>query len=169
MKIEGIKVTADFKMSREEAQKYVDYVETRIDDVDSIHVHLCDDDMVDITWVKRGQKFERIRRITGYLVGTIDRWNDAKQAEEQDRVKHDGISEKGNIYEVVSRYVDLKQEGIKWRGKCPFCGGEDSFLVRPDVGFFLCESCKKCGNAPKFLSLVEKITYSEACERMKHE
>ena len=32
--------------------------------------------------------FERIRRITGYLVGTMDRWNDAKTAEEQDRVKH---------------------------------------------------------------------------------
>lgn len=32
--------------------------------------------------------FERIRRITGYLVGTIDRFNDAKRAEESDRVKH---------------------------------------------------------------------------------
>lgn len=34
-------------------------------------------------------KFERIRRITGYLVGTVDRWNDAKRAEERDRVKHE--------------------------------------------------------------------------------
>ena len=33
--------------------------------------------------------FERIRRITGYLVGTMDKWNDAKRAEEHDRVKHD--------------------------------------------------------------------------------
>ena len=32
--------------------------------------------------------FERIRRITGYLVGTLDRFNDAKRAEERDRVKH---------------------------------------------------------------------------------
>ena len=32
--------------------------------------------------------FERIRRITGYLVGTIERFNDAKRAEEADRVKH---------------------------------------------------------------------------------
>ena len=32
--------------------------------------------------------FERIRRITGYLVGTLDRFNDAKAAEERDRVKH---------------------------------------------------------------------------------
>lgn len=33
-------------------------------------------------------RFERIRRITGYLVGTMDKWNDAKKAEEKDRVKH---------------------------------------------------------------------------------
>ena len=33
-------------------------------------------------------QFERIRRITGYLVGTMDKWNDAKKAEEHDRVKH---------------------------------------------------------------------------------
>lgn len=38
--------------------------------------------------VGTGVGFERIRRITGYLVGTLDRWNDAKQAEEKDRVKH---------------------------------------------------------------------------------
>ena len=37
---------------------------------------------------EEGPKFERIRRITGYLVGTMDRWNDAKRAEESDRVKH---------------------------------------------------------------------------------
>ncbi|MDP4153397.1 MAG: anaerobic ribonucleoside triphosphate reductase [Bacillota bacterium] len=35
-----------------------------------------------------GPHFERIRRITGYLVGTLDRFNDAKRAEEHDRVKH---------------------------------------------------------------------------------
>lgn len=38
--------------------------------------------------VGEGVKFERIRRITGYLVGTLDRFNDAKYAEVQDRVKH---------------------------------------------------------------------------------
>lgn len=35
-----------------------------------------------------GEKFERLRRITGYLVGTLDRWNDGKKAEEKARVKH---------------------------------------------------------------------------------
>ena len=36
----------------------------------------------------QGVGFERIRRITGYLVGTLDLFNDAKQSEERDRVKH---------------------------------------------------------------------------------
>lgn len=38
--------------------------------------------------VGEGVKFERIRRITGYLVGTVDRFNNGKRAEEHDRVKH---------------------------------------------------------------------------------
>lgn len=39
--------------------------------------------------VGEGVGFERIRRITGYLVGTLDRFNNAKRAEVNDRVKHD--------------------------------------------------------------------------------
>lgn len=42
------------------------------------------------TEIGKGVKFDRIRRITGYLVGTLDRFNDAKRAEVQDRVKHSG-------------------------------------------------------------------------------
>ena len=38
--------------------------------------------------VGKDVKFERIRRITGYLVGTVERFNDGKEAEEHDRVKH---------------------------------------------------------------------------------
>lgn len=43
--------------------------------------------------VGEGVDFERIRRITGYLVGTVDRFNNGKRAEEKDRVKHglDGL------------------------------------------------------------------------------
>lgn len=38
--------------------------------------------------VGEGVKFERLRRITGYLTTTVDRWNNGKRAEEADRVKH---------------------------------------------------------------------------------
>lgn len=39
--------------------------------------------------IGEGVFFERIRRVTGYLTGSLERWNDAKKAEEKDRVKHD--------------------------------------------------------------------------------
>lgn len=51
----------------------------------------------------KGVRFERIRRITGYLVGSLDRWNNAKKAEERDRVKH-GM----NAGEV--RKLEVKEE-----------------------------------------------------------
>lgn len=46
--------------------------------------------MTSMKMTGQGVKFERIRRITGYLVGTTDRFNNGKQAEERDRVKHIG-------------------------------------------------------------------------------
>lgn len=39
--------------------------------------------------IGQGVPFERIRRITGYLAGTVDRFNNAKRAEVRDRVKHE--------------------------------------------------------------------------------
>jgi len=50
-----------------------------------------DGEYADITYHWETVPFERIRRITGYLVGTLDRFNNGKRAEEADRVKH-GIS-----------------------------------------------------------------------------
>ena len=47
-----------------------------------------DGDFVDLAYHFQPEPFERIRRITGYLVGTLDRFNSAKRAEEADRVKH---------------------------------------------------------------------------------
>ena len=46
------------------------------------------DDIKEVKTIGEGVGFERIRRITGYLVGTIDRFNNGKRAEERDRVKH---------------------------------------------------------------------------------
>ena len=48
-----------------------------------------DGEYIDIDYEAETVPFERIRRITGYLVGSLDRFNDAKLAEEADRVKHD--------------------------------------------------------------------------------
>lgn len=51
-----------------------------------------DGDEVEIHYGLSPVKFDRIRRITGYLVGTLDRFNDGKRAEEADRVKHSILS-----------------------------------------------------------------------------
>ena len=47
-----------------------------------------DGEYVDVNYDYESVPFERIRRITGYLVGTVDRFNNAKRAEVEDRVKH---------------------------------------------------------------------------------
>ena len=47
-----------------------------------------DGEYVELSYDFGHTPFQRIRRITGYLVGTLDRFNNAKRAEEQDRVKH---------------------------------------------------------------------------------
>ena len=54
----------------------------------SVIARLAPDGQIDLEMHIPGARFDRIRRITGYLVGTLDRFNDAKRAEENDRVKH---------------------------------------------------------------------------------
>lgn len=49
---------------------------------------LFEEAKADRKMVGQGLGFERTRRITGYLVGTLDRFNNAKRAEERDRVRH---------------------------------------------------------------------------------
>ena len=51
-----------------------------------------------------GVPFERIRRITGYLVGTMDKWNNAKQAEERARVTHGMEQKSPGIRRGFSRF-----------------------------------------------------------------
>ena len=57
-------------------------------EIDSLNLKICDDGYVDASYVLNAVPFDRVRRITGYLVGTVDRFNNAKRAEVEDRVKH---------------------------------------------------------------------------------
>ena len=88
----GIEVEYPDTMSRNEVMAYLKYVHDRTLDrrLIKVSISLRKDGEVDIDW-KAERKFERIRRITGYLVGTVDRWNNGKRAELADRVKH-GLS-----------------------------------------------------------------------------
>ena len=53
-----------------------------------LEITLNPDDTVSLDYGVKPPEFQRIRRITGYLVGTLDRFNNAKREEERDRVKH---------------------------------------------------------------------------------
>lgn len=68
MIVDGVKVNfiGIDDATREEAQNYVSYVRGRVSEpVKTINVKLCDDGYVDVSFTARGEKFERIRRITG--------------------------------------------------------------------------------------------------------
>lgn len=76
-------------MCPEERQEYIKYLRRKFPGRDFSKIHFkLDGEYVNITYEFTPVPFERIRRITGYLVGTMNRWNDAKRAEEHDRVKH---------------------------------------------------------------------------------
>ena len=53
--------------------------------------------------------FERLRRITGYLVGTLSRWNDAKQAEEKARVKHSVVRHAGQYTQEEKAEIEAQK------------------------------------------------------------
>lgn len=78
------------EISEEEKNAYVDYCKQKHENksIETIDITV-DDEYVDLHCTFEDIPFERIRRITGYLVGTVDRFNNAKRAEEKDRVKHD--------------------------------------------------------------------------------
>lgn len=91
MKVDGveIKVVGLDDFTEDEAQSYVNYVRERISDpLESLEVKLCEDGKIDLNYKAQGEKFERIRRITGYLTGDLNSWNNAKRSEESERVKH---------------------------------------------------------------------------------
>lgn len=74
--------------TEQETQDYVNYLEKKYNrKIKSLKVTV-DDDFADLEYEFEPQPFERIRRITGYLVGSMEHWNSAKTAEEHDRVKH---------------------------------------------------------------------------------
>ena len=77
-------------ISEEERKAYMDYARKKYPDdvIDTLIISFDDEGYANLEIHKHSKPFVRIRRITGYLVGTMDHWNDAKTAEERDRVKH---------------------------------------------------------------------------------
>lgn len=85
----GVTLTCDTDIPEEEAKAYIDLYSEKKPGLYALDIKI-DGDYADVTYSfkESGAPFERVRRITGYLVGTLDRFNDGKRAEEADRVKH---------------------------------------------------------------------------------
>lgn len=81
-------------ISEREKQNYIIFLHKKHPDKEITKLDIkVDGDFVDLSFEYEPIPFERIRRITGYLVGTLNRFNNAKLAEVGDRVKH-GMEEK---------------------------------------------------------------------------
>lgn len=77
------------ELSPQEQQHYIDEMRSRHPDkIFTEMKFVIDGDLIRVEYAFEPVPFERIRRITGYLVGDLNRWNDEKKAEEADRVKH---------------------------------------------------------------------------------
>lgn len=95
MLVNGINVTVTgFEdMSKKEIVGYIQMLQKENNgNLARLRISPAESGEINLDYELQPAKFERIRRITGYLVGTIDRWNNAKRAEEHDRVKHGLIS-----------------------------------------------------------------------------
>ena len=78
-------------MTVAEVNAYINYMAKQHPDIKSgrLDIELTEDgEEVELTLTPDVVRFQRIRRITGYLVGTLDRFNNAKRSEVDDRVKH---------------------------------------------------------------------------------
>ena len=93
--IGGVRVVVDPRLkdvTYNEAVNYIDYCDkhkgNKGDRVTEIVLKPEQGDNISIDWTVKPLPFNRIRRITGYLVGDLNRWGNAKKAELRDRVKH---------------------------------------------------------------------------------
>ena len=83
-------------------------------------------------------------------------WNDFSQQ----------VKDQTNIVTVISRYIELKSKGNRFWGLCPFHSEKTpSFSVDSDKQFFYCFGCHTGGDAFKFISLIENISYGQAILR----
>ncbi|MEG0273998.1 anaerobic ribonucleoside-triphosphate reductase [Amedibacillus sp. YH-ame10] len=87
--VDDIEINANEQIGEKEAKAYIAYVREKNPqkEIQSIDLKF-DGEEVGLGYHLYPEGFEKIRRITGYLVGTVDRFNNGKRAEEKDRVKH---------------------------------------------------------------------------------
>ena len=87
--IDNVNVKANKKLSDNEIKNYIHQV-MKLDKgiLTTLDISIDDNDNVELEYTFNNEPIARVRRVCGYLTGTIDSWNNAKQAELSDRVKH---------------------------------------------------------------------------------
>lgn len=111
--VDGTKVTVNGLqgVTEDEARAYIEHLRQQYphDTITTLEISAAEDGNVGLNYTVKPPQFQRIRRITGYLVGTLDRFNNAKRAEEHDRVKHGLANGEGSYAEEI-------------RDSCSACG-----------------------------------------------
>lgn len=115
--IGGVHIVVDPKLTDLTYNEAVNYIElcekqkgNKTDRITEIVLEPREGDNIYLDWTVKPLPFDRIRRITGYLVGDLNRWNNAKRQEEHDRVKH-GIRNVGGI--ALTAFVALFSQVLK--------------------------------------------------------
>lgn len=87
--INGVEIHSNESISDEEARAYINWAREKNPGslIESMNLAFDGED-VSIEYKIAPVPFQKIRRITGYLVGDMSHWNNAKTKEEHDRVKH---------------------------------------------------------------------------------
>ena len=85
-----MKFECNIEITENEKNEYIKYIQNKNpkDEIEYIKVNIDDEGFANLEYKVNPIPFERIRRITGYLTGTTNTWNNAKKAELKDRVKH---------------------------------------------------------------------------------
>ncbi|MDY2737879.1 MAG: anaerobic ribonucleoside-triphosphate reductase [Intestinibacter sp.] len=85
-----VKAPEGITISEEEKKAYLEHIKKNNPhrQIEWVEIAIDDEGYANLTYSLAPKGFERIRRITGYLVGTTEKWNDGKKAELKDRVKH---------------------------------------------------------------------------------
>lgn len=85
-----VKAPEGITISEEEKKAYLEHIKKNNPQrqIEWVEITIDDEGFANLTYSLAPVDFERIRRITGYLVGTTNRWNNAKKDELKDRVKH---------------------------------------------------------------------------------
>ena len=89
--IDNVNVNVNKEISDNEIKDYIHHVmklDKGVLTELNINIDDNDNDNVELIYTFHNQPIARVRRVCGYLTGTIDSWNNAKQAELRDRVKH---------------------------------------------------------------------------------